>query len=283
MLAEREGTVEKRQVRYLVFDVESVADGSLVSKLRFPSENLAPEEAIARYRGELLEQHGSDFIPYTFQLPISIVVAKIDAEFRLLDLVALDEPEYRPHMLTSHFWRGWEAYKRPTWVTFNGRTFDMPLLELAAFRYGVNLSTWFALSGKSFENPRHRYNVEAHLDLHDLLTNFGASRFHGGLNLAANLLGKPGKMDVQGFMVQDLYSEGKLAEINDYCRCDVLDTYFVFLRCCVVVGRLTLELEQQRVAETRHWLEQRSAEMPVFAAYLQRWGSWDNPWEKEAS
>src|SRR5438045_9495024 len=35
-------------------------------------------------------------------------------------------------------------------------------------------------------------------DLHDVLTNFGASRFNGGLNLVANLLGKPGKMDVQG-------------------------------------------------------------------------------------
>ena len=52
----------------------------------------------------------------------------------------------------------------------------------------------------------------------------------GGLNLVANLLGKPGKMDVQGDMVQDMYNAGRLADINDYCRCDVLDTYFVFLR-----------------------------------------------------
>jgi 3'-5' exonuclease len=278
MLTERDGTVEKSQVRYLVFDVESVADGALVSKLRYPGSGLTPEQAIAEYRGELMETHGTDFIPYTFQVPISIVVAKVDADYQLIDLVALDEPEYRPHMLTSHFWRGWEAYKRPTWVTFNGRTFDMPLLELAAFRYGVNLASWFDISGKSFENPRNRYNVAAHLDLHDLLTNFGATRFHGGLNLIANLLGKPGKMDVQGFMVQDLYSEGKLAEINDYCRCDVLDTYFVFLRCAVMLGRITLDREQELVTDTRQWLEQRSDATPVYAAYLERWGSWENPW-----
>jgi 3'-5' exonuclease len=283
MLVERGRTVEKRQVRYLVFDVESVADGKLVSKLRYPSENLPPEEAIARYRGELMEQHGHDFIPYTFQLPVSIVIAKVDTDCRLMDLVALDEPEYRPHMLTSHFWRGWEAYKRPTWVTFNGRTFDMPLMELAALRYGVNLASWFDISGKSFENPRNRYNVRAHLDLHDLLTNFGATRFNGGLNLVANLLGKPGKMDVQGFMVQDLYTQGKIAEINDYCRCDVLDTYFVFLRCCVLLGRLTLEQEQQLVNQTRQWLEDRSIELPIYAAYLQRWGNWENPWEAGGS
>ena len=41
-------------------------------------------------------------------------------------------------------------------------------------------------------------------------------------------------------MVQDLYHDGQLAAINDYCRCDVLDTYFVFLRTCVLVGQLTL-------------------------------------------
>ena len=45
-------------------------------------------------------------------------------------------------------------------------------------------------------------------------------------------------MDVQGDMVQDMYDAGRLAEINDYCRCDVLDTYFVFLRTRVLLGQL---------------------------------------------
>ena len=29
-------------------------------------------------------------------------------------LVAIDEPHYRPHLLTANFWKGWEAYRRPT-------------------------------------------------------------------------------------------------------------------------------------------------------------------------
>src|SRR5690606_18577722 len=124
-------------VRYLVFDVESVADASLVASLRYPSEELEPAEAVRRYRAELREKYESDFIPYTFQVPVSVVVAKVGADFRLLDLVALDEPEFRPHVITDHFWRGWQAYRRPTLVSFNGRTFDLPLLELAAFRYGI--------------------------------------------------------------------------------------------------------------------------------------------------
>jgi predicted PolB exonuclease-like 3'-5' exonuclease len=264
--------------RYLVFDTESVADGELVSRLRYAGQELDAAEAVRRYRAELTEKYESDFIPYTFQVPVSVVVAKVAVDFRLLDLVVLDEPQFRSHVMTEHFWRGWQRYRRPTLVSFNGRSFDLPLLELAAFRYGLNLSEWFNLAGKSFEQPRSRYNVEAHIDLHELLTNFGCTRFVGGLNLAANLLGKPGKMDVQGFMVQDLYNEGRLQEINDYCRCDVLDTYFVFLRSRVLVGQLPLDEEQKIVDETKAWLQQRREQTAAYRLYLERWGDWPNPW-----
>jgi 3'-5' exonuclease len=283
ILMERGRTVEKPQVRYLVFDVESVADAPLVAKLRYPQEEIDPDEAVARYRQELTEKYGHDFIPYTYQIPVSIVVAKVTADFRLIDVVALDEPEFRSHVMTAHFWKGWEAYKRPTWVSFNGRTFDMPLLELAAFRYGITLPGWFDSSGRSYENPRNRFNAEAHLDLHDVLTNFGATRFSGGLNLAANLLGKPGKMDVQGDMVQDLFEQGRMAEINDYCRCDVLDTYFVFLRVGVLLGRMSLDDEQQRVSEAKEWISGNSEKVVGCRNYLQRWGDWANPWEEEGA
>jgi predicted PolB exonuclease-like 3'-5' exonuclease len=269
--------VSKPSVRYLVFDLESVADAPLVAKLRYPGESIEPTAAVRRYRDELLAKYETDFIPYTFQVPVSVVAAKVAADCSLIDLVALDEPEFRPHVITEHFWRGWEAYRRPTLVSFNGRTFDIPLLELAAFRFGISLPGWFS-GTKSYEQPRNRYNSEAHLDLHDVLTNHGASRFNGGLNLAANLLGKPGKMDVQGDMVQDLYNEGRLSDINDYCRCDVLDTYFVFLRAMVLMGQLTLDREQQLVAQTKSWLEARTSQIPIFTAYLSRWGSWTNPW-----
>jgi predicted PolB exonuclease-like 3'-5' exonuclease len=263
-----------------VFDVESVADGNLVSQVRYPHDQMTAADAIERYRKELVEQKGVDFIPYTFQVPISVVVAKVGENFRLSDMALLDEPLFRPHVITQKFWRGWERYDRPTLVSFNGRTFDLPLLELAAFRYGVPLKHWFALQTRNWDQPRNRYNLEAQLDLQDLLVNFGATRFSGGLNLAANLLGKPGKMNVQGYMVQDLYDQGGLAEINDYCRCDVLDTYFVFLRCCVLTGKLSLEDEQAIVAETKQWLMERRDESAAYCRYLEQWGDWENPWDE---
>ncbi|MFZ1934385.1 MAG: 3'-5' exonuclease [Thermoguttaceae bacterium] len=266
-------------VRYLVFDTESVADAQLVAKLRYAAEGLSPAEAVRRYRDELMEKYESDFIPYSFQVPISVAVGKVADNFMLEDVVVLDEPQFRPHVITENFWRGWEAYRRPTLVSFNGRGFDLPLLELAAFRYGISAPGWFQGAGKSFDQPRNRYNSVAHLDLYELLTNFGATRFTGGLNLAANILGKPGKMDIQGDMVQDLYDAGRLAEINDYCRCDVLDTYFVFLRTRVLCGQLSLEAEHELIAKTKQWLEVKAEASSAFRTYLEHWGDWKNPWE----
>jgi len=262
---------------FFILDIESVADATLVSKIHYGSA-VPPEEAIRKYRDELMEKKDSDFIPYTFQIPISVVIAKVADDLSLIDLVVLDEPHYRPHEICSKFWKGWVAYKQPTLVTFNGRGFDLPMLELAAFRYGISVPAWYAVNAKTFEQPRNRYNTKTHLDLCDVLTNFGATRFTGGLNLAANLLGKPGKMDTQGFMVQDLYEAGELAKINDYCRCDVLDTYFVFLRTMVLTGSITLQEEQVLVKKTKDWIMARMENCPIYRRYLDNWGDWPNPW-----
>ena len=265
-------------IKYFVFDIESIADGELISRLRYPTAELDPASAVAQYREELLEEKGSDFIPPTYHLPISLVVGKVNAEFQLVDLVALDEPECRPAEITRLFWSGWEAYKKPTFVTFNGRSFDIPVMELAAFRYGLSLKEWFAWNARNFDQPRYRFNHHSHLDLQEVLSNFGAARLNGGLNLIANLIGKPGKMDVAGDMVQDLYEQGALTEINNYCRCDVLDTYFVFLRTNVLIGKLSLEREQHIVQQTRSWLESQATDNAIFEQYLNNWGDWKNPW-----
>ena len=47
-------------------------------------------------------------------------------------------------------------------------------------------------------------------------------------------------LDVAGHMVQDLWDGGRAREIHDYCRSDVLDTYFVYLRSRVVAGAISL-------------------------------------------
>ena len=265
-------------VRYFVFNVESVADGELISRLRYPGKSLTAAEAVRQYRAELREKFDSDFIPYTFQFPVSVAIGKITADFQLVDVVSLDEPKYRPHVIAQHFWRGWEAYHHPTLVTFGGRSFALPLMELAAFRYGLSVPAWFNVGAKSFEQSRNRFNLEAHIDLQELLTNFGSTRFAGGLTLASNLLGKPGRSEVQGDMIQDMYESGKVAEIADHCRRDLLDTYFVFLRTRVMFAEITLSREQALINEAKQWISGKAAQSGAYRAYLERWGNWPNPW-----
>ena len=267
------------RVAYLVFDVEAIADGNLISRVRYPNDELSDQEAVSKYRGELLEANGSDFIPHTFMLPISVAVAKVDDQYRLLDLTTLDEPDYDPSQITKKFWQGYIHYKRPTFVTFNGRGYDMPVLELAAYRYGISLPQWFNVDARTYDQARNRYNHQSHLDLMDLVSNFGASRVTGGLNLLANLIGKPGKTGVDGSQVQGMYEAGQVDEINDYCRSDVLDTYFVFLRTRVLLGLLTLEQEQELVLHVKQTLEEQADESPAYQNYLDHWGDWVNPEE----
>ncbi len=268
-------------VRYLLFDIESVADGRLVADVRYPGEDLTPEQAITAYRGERMEQFNSEFIPYTFHVPVSVAVIKIAADMRIIDIVTLDDDQYRPHIITKYFWEGWRAYQMPTFISFNGRTFDIPLMELAAFRYGIAIPDWFNLNERSYDQKRNRYNQLAHFDLQDIITNFGATRLNGGLNLLANILGKPGKMGIAGHMVQDLYDDGHLKQINDYCRCDVLDTYFVFLRTKVLVGELSLEQEMEIVSDTKNWLAEQASSYPIYSEYLGKLKEWENPWTDE--
>lgn len=266
---------------YLVFDIETVSDGRLIQRIRFPeAPELTPSEAVARYRVQLREASNgrSDFVPHTFQIPVSVAVAKVAKDYALIDVTTIDRPRFRPHVIARKFWKGWLAYGQPTLVTFNGRFFDVPVLEMCAFRYGIALPDWFAPPGVSgYQQPRNRFNNTAHLDLQDFLGNQGATHVNGGLNLCAQLLGKPGKLDTKGDMVQDLWERGERERIDDYCMCDVLDTYFVFLRTRLLCGHISVERERQLVEAARGWIEKASAHSLAMADYLRSFRYWEAP------
>jgi predicted PolB exonuclease-like 3'-5' exonuclease len=249
---------------FLVVVAESVPDGKLLSAVKYPGEGLTPEEAVERAQAEA--RGSGDFIPVSFHVPVAACVARVGADFALVGFKCLDEPQFRPREIVKQFWFGVSHYHsrdRAKLVTFNGRGSDMPLMELAAFRHGVP-------AGDYYHNSRNRFNGP--IDLTDWLTNFGASRLAGGLNLLAKMLGKPGKLEVAGEKVYQRCLEGKLREINDYCLCDALDTYFVFLRTRVLTGELTPEQETELVARARAFLRAKSADVPVLTRYLANWG-----------
>jgi 3'-5' exonuclease len=261
---------------YLIFDTESVPDGRLLALVKYAGDGIGPEEAIRRAQAEARERSfsGSDFLPVSFQVPVATCVLRAGGDFRLQGLTALDAPEFRPRKIVEAFWSGIASYRakygeRIKLVTFNGRGFDLPLLELAAFRYGCCGKDHFITSRRRFDGW--------HLDLMDWLTNYNAFKIAGGLNLLSKILGKPGKLTIDGSQVFDLYQAGKLQTINDYCMFDTLDTYFVLLRTRVLTGELTLEEEHIAVMKAKEWLEAKTGELPALGEYLANWGDWQ-PW-----
>ncbi len=268
-------TNKYEEVKYLVFDIESVPDSTLIKKVRYSDEELDDDRAIRKYQAEILENSNgvSDFIPVTFQYPVSVCIAKVAEDFSLLDIVSLDNPEFRAKEMTRLFWHGVEnLYNHASLVTFNGRGFDIPLMELMAYRYGFSVKRHF----KDKWAGRNRFSTK-HIDLQDWISNYNAIRMNGGLNLLAKVLGKPGKMGTKGSEVYDMFLQGKLSEINDYCVHDVLDTYFVFLRTRVLLGELTIEKEQEVVQGAREFIKSNIEKIPSLKEYDENWGDWV-PW-----
>jgi predicted PolB exonuclease-like 3'-5' exonuclease len=257
---------------YLVLDTESIPDGQLLAEVRYPGENLDPHAAILRAQREAREQGKSDFLPVSFHLPVAVCIARVAQDFSLQSLTQLDAPLFRPREITRQFWRGYQrlrdprsgvpSYQMPRLVTFNGLGFDIPLLELAAFRFG------FSLEQHLLDRDRYRTSI---LDLLDWLTNRRAYPLAGGLHLLARLLGLPGKMDITGDQVYQLYTQGRLQDINDYCLCDTLDTYFIFLRTRVLTGEITPEQERLLHLQASQFLQGQVSQFPVLEKYLQAW------------
>lgn len=259
MLAKARPQVVPRTA-FLILDTESIPDGELLASVKYPGKT--PEEAIDLARQAALAANGSDFLPVSFQIPVAVCVLRVGADFQLQSLALLDAPQFRPQQIAAKFWQGVKLYSSAKLVTFNGRRFDLPLMELAAFRHGLTAKEYLHTS-------RHRYGGS--LDLLDWLTNFGAVRLNGGLDLLAKTLGKPGKMEFDGSMVLQMHRDGRLAEINQYCLCDTLDTYFVFLRTRVMTGELSREAEAMAIRNARTFLEGKRNDYPVLEQYLHGW------------
>jgi predicted PolB exonuclease-like 3'-5' exonuclease len=267
----RPGAAAGTPPAFLIMDTESVPDGRLLGKIKYPDQELTADQAVRKAQEEARANsyNGSDFLPVSFQYPVAVCILRVGRDFALQSIKCLDAPEFRTREIVAEFWRGLALCPRAKLVTFNGRGFDLPLLELAAFRYGC--------CGRDYyQGSRNRYGGN-HLDLLDWLGNYGASRMAGGLDLLAKLLGNPGKHDMSGDQVYDLYQLGRVREINEYCLFDTLDTYFVFLRTRVMAGEITLQQEEQLVAFAREWLTGKAADMPALLDYLGNWGDRD-PW-----
>jgi 3'-5' exonuclease len=111
---------------------------------------------------------------------------------------------------------------RPQLITFNGHSFDLPVLR---YRAMVNR---ISAAGLQVRQYFHRYTDDA-VDLCDVL----GSYVPGGkvkLDEVSKILGLPGKPDgIDGTRVEEMVRAGQIEEVAYYCETDVLNTYRVWL------------------------------------------------------
>jgi 3'-5' exonuclease len=129
------------------------------------------------------------------------------------------------------------AELKPQLVTFNGNSFDLPVLRYRAMIHGVSAP---GLAARLYFN---RYTEDA-VDLCDILSSF-APHTKASLNELSKIMGLPGKPEgIDGNQIERYFLEGRIKEIADYCEMDVVNTYRVWLRYELFRGRL-IESEHQ--------------------------------------
>lgn len=109
-----------------------------------------------------------------------------------------------------------------TSVTYNGRGFDLRVLQL-----GAMATHRFDLSGLRTHAQAHRYG-RTHCDLADQFSGYGATRTTSLAELC-HALQIPIKTSVSGADVGTLWRAGRIADVEAYVREDVAATYILWL------------------------------------------------------
>jgi predicted PolB exonuclease-like 3'-5' exonuclease len=234
-------------MRFAIVDIETRIDKRLLRDALYPGQQMDEQQAFQHLRDEL----GGGFFPTSLHVPISIAVGNVNEEHILESVENLAFDPYSEVELVRTFWRRAEHFGGCL-VTFNGRGFDLPVLELQALRHGISAPAHFA--------QRSRRSERYHLDLQDFLTNRGDFRIRGGLNLLLKTIGMPGKTGIDGSQVQDLFEGGRLDEIHRYCRSDVIQTYFLFLRVQLIRGHIDQGQYQGALETCARFLDELAAD-----------------------
>ncbi len=128
--------------------------------------------------------------------------------------------------MLQKFWEVIEKYD--TFVTFNGRAFDVPFLMVRSAIHSIRPTK--NLLANRYLNY-HPSNAR-HIDLIDQLTFYGAMRKRGSLHLWCRAFGieSPKAQGVDGDDVRMLYAHGKSADIARYNARDLIATAELYKR-----------------------------------------------------
>ena len=231
--------------KLFVFDIETVPDIESGRLLLDLDDNISSSDV----KQKLIEYHlnitsgKNPFLRQLFHKVVCVSFLEADIEYlasggevyHLTEIRSGGDNDSSEKDLISGFFQHLSNLT-PRLVSFNGKMFDMPVLKYRAMKYGVQ-AKWLYLSGDKWSNYNMKYNLDWHCDLLDALSDFGASA-RIKMNEVCSILGIPGKLEVDGSMVDTLYEEGKIEEIRNYCELDVLSTYLVYLKYKMHTGIL---------------------------------------------
>ena len=162
--------------------------------------------------------------------------------------------------------------RKPQLVGYNSAQSDVPILVQRAIVHGLPGFGFSDRPAKPWEGVDYfdARNSDYNLDLADAMGQF---RDRPTLHQAATLSGIPGKLDVSGASVSQMWLDGKLAEIVEYNECDAFTTHLLWARIAHFSGLLSSEQYQAEQKLVRDLLEY---EISQNRTHLQRFvKEWD--------
>jgi 3'-5' exonuclease len=222
----------------IVWDLETVPDLSGFA---------AANGLVGKIDSEIREAMGDGFPKHIYHSIVCIgaLVAHREPDHWAVDAIGAPHVGERTEKQLITAFVDKIAELSPQLVTFNGNSFDLPVLRYRAMISEVSAP---GLSARPYFN---RYAEDA-LDLCDALSSF-TPKAKATLNEISKVMGMPGKPDgIDGSEVHRYVREGKIKEIADYCETEIVNTYRVWLRYELFKGRLTpiqFQFSEQKLGE----------------------------------
>jgi len=144
---------------------------------------------------------------------------------------------------------------------YNSSTADLPILVQRAIALGMPCPTFSKRPKKPWDGYDYHdgRNSDAHMDILQLIGAHGSGASKPKLHEFAVACGFPGKLDVNGAEVAELYLAGKIGEIVEYNETDAVTTHLVMLRIGLHTGLLTPERYQVEIVAVEHLVAEQEA------------------------
>ena len=249
----------------LAFDIETIPDCAGIRRIHdLPGDLPDHEVAEVAFQKRRVQSGGSDFLPpHLHRVVVISCVLRNDDGLRVF---SLGEPQDTEAAAIQRFFDGMEKYV-PQLVSWNGRSFDLPVLVSRGMINAVRAACFWETGGEAkFNNYVNRFH-DRHVDLMDVLSIYGGRG--SPLDELARLAGFPGKLGVGGGAMWDSYRAGRLEAIRNYCEADTLNTYLLYLRFQMMRCAYTRERYESECQLVRSTLERRPE--PHWQEFLSLW------------